>query len=184
MNMLPEQLEIWKDVPGYEGLYQVSDQGRVKSFKRYKHGKVLKQGFSTKGYRQVQLSDREMVPRYHGVHRLVALAFIPNPENKPQVNHKDLDKKNNDQENLEWSTGQENVDHYMDKGYEQGSRCGAKNANARLTEREVLLIKLAFDTGAIGLKELSEILDIKHTTLSAIKYGHSWRHIELPPRAA
>lgn len=107
-----EKEEIWKDIKGYEGIYQVSSEGRVKSLERTtvdKNGKkyhrkerILK-SFLNRGYLQVSLCDRQ--PQ---VHRLVAEAFIPNPENKSQVNHKDEIKTNNCVENLEWMTAKEN----------------------------------------------------------------------------
>lgn len=95
-----ENEEIWKDVVGYEGLYQVSDKGRVKSlwFGKDKILKPLKDGW---GYIFVYLcknGERKMCK----IHRLVAQAFIPNTNSLPQVNHKDEDKTNNKVENLEW----------------------------------------------------------------------------------
>ena len=102
-------MEEWRAVPGYEGLYEVSSYGRVKSIDRYvksksyrlHKGKVLSPGKDRNGYLFVVLS-------YNGkhkgitVHRLVAESFIPNPDNLPQVNHKDEDKTNNNVDNLEW----------------------------------------------------------------------------------
>ena len=120
--------EIWKDVVGFEGLYQVSNKGRVRGIDRvsptkcnsYKSTKgVLKHTVITKkGYEQVSLCDgsRNAVPHLKKVHRLVAEAFIPNPENKTQVNHKDLNKSNNCVENLEWVTPSENMQHAAKHG--------------------------------------------------------------------
>ena len=90
--------EKWLPVPGYEGLYEVSDHGKVRSRK-----KVLKEHPMRNGYYNVSLFKDGKYKAY-GIHRLVALAFIPNREHLPQVNHKDGNKKNNAVENLEWCT--------------------------------------------------------------------------------
>ena len=95
--------EYWKPVVGYEGLYEVSNWGRVKSL-NYNHtgkGKILKQNQIMNGYKSVMLCKDGKRKNYL-VHRLVAEAFIPNPDNLPQVNHKDENKTNNNVDNLEW----------------------------------------------------------------------------------
>lgn len=99
--------EIWKDIKGYEGLYKVSNLGRVKNIKFNRFIKPFSAGI---GYLQVDLS-RGNNRRKVLVHRLVAEAFIPNPENKLEVNHIDEDKTNNKVDNLEWCTRTENVNH-------------------------------------------------------------------------
>ena len=105
--------EIWKSI-GYEG-YEVSNLGRVKSYKYDKiNGKIMKPYKDTKGYLQIDLplDGRKRENRIHlAVHRLVAVAFIPNPDNLPQVNHRDEDKTNNCVDNLEWCTNDYNA-HY------------------------------------------------------------------------
>jgi hypothetical protein len=106
--------EVWKDIEGFEGLYQVSNRGRIKCLEhkcpgRYK-GKfrtvkehIMKQTRGSKGYMYVILSNCDRGKTF-SVHRLVAKAFVPNLENNPLVNHKDEDKANNNAENLEWCT--------------------------------------------------------------------------------
>ena len=93
------QSEIWKDVPGYSGLYQVSNLGRVMSYRnQYGHGPRIIHGEKTKsGYIQVKLNKERFK-----VHRLVAMAFIPNPDGLPQINHKNEIKTDNRPDNLEW----------------------------------------------------------------------------------
>ena len=114
-----EKNEVWKDVPGYEGYYQVSNLGRVKSLqtRKYSHIKkcpivviremILKPYPNTKQYLLVDLI-KDGTRNTQKVHRLVAKAFIPNENKYPQVNHKDENKQNNCVENLEWCTNQYN----------------------------------------------------------------------------
>ena len=113
-------MEEWKDIQGYEGLYQVSNYGRVKSLEReitYKDGrkktiseKILHNFLSDLGYYHIMLS-KNGVPKRYKVHRLVAQEFIPNSDNLPMINHKDENPKNNNVENLEWCTQEYNVNY-------------------------------------------------------------------------
>lgn len=103
--------EIWKDIQGYEGLYQVSNLGRIRSLDRYVHhpkggerlskGQIIKPGATRKGYLFVTLAKENEV-RPKRINRLVAEAFLPNPQNLEVVNHKDENKANNTVDNLEW----------------------------------------------------------------------------------
>lgn len=102
--------EVWKDIEGYEGRYQVSNLGRVRSlslgkiakFRREHEGRVLKPYLTRYGYYLVDLYYETKKKRHYLVHRLVAQAFIPNPDNLPQINHKNEQKTDNRVENLEW----------------------------------------------------------------------------------
>ena len=120
------QEEIWKDIEGFEGYYQVSNLGRVKSLDRYvpdkRRGKVhiseriMKLTVIGTGYYQVTLTKfGEQIPYY--VHRLVAKAFISNPNNLPEVDHIDAVKTNNDVSNLRWVTQEENNQHIFEMGH-------------------------------------------------------------------
>ncbi|WNO24238.1 endonuclease [Enterococcus phage SSMH01] len=102
-------IEEWKDIKGYEGLYQVSNFGRVKSKHRGSE-RILKAGTTRLGYLNVCLCKNNQIKNFK-VHRLVAKAFILNPDNKPEVNHIDEDKTNNIVSNLEWCTRKENINH-------------------------------------------------------------------------
>ena len=114
------QVEQWKDIPGFEGRYQISSLGRVKSLPRKVNNhtgelmvkeKILKQRHDFKGYLRIDLKDNNGKHKYLGVHRLVAETFISNPEGKPQVNHIDGIKDHNEVSNLEWVTNGENARH-------------------------------------------------------------------------
>lgn len=103
--------EVWKHIKGYEGKYQVSNLGRIKSFYKCKDGKVIKPLSNTNGYLYIALSKGNRNYKRLLIHRLVAETFIPNLDNKPQVNHIDGNKHNNAVSNLEWVTGSENQIH-------------------------------------------------------------------------
>lgn len=107
-------LEIWKDIPDYEGLYQISTLGKVKSFPRKgthtTKERIIKFAKSNKGY-CIAVLKKNNVQKVFSVHRLVAKAFIPNPDNLPQVNHIDGNKLNNCVDNLEWCTNKQNRQH-------------------------------------------------------------------------
>lgn len=111
------QNEIWKDVPGYSGMYQVSNLGRVKSLNRRVNGpkrngrivneRILKPGLDLYGYKIVVLFNGKS-RKTCTVHRLVAMAFVPNPENKPEIDHINTIRTDNRVENLRWATRKEN----------------------------------------------------------------------------
>ena len=99
-------MEIWRDIDSYEGLYQISNKGRVKSLK-YGKERILRAHDNGDGYLKVQLY-KNTARQYRYIHRLVAETFIANQHNLPEINHKDENKKNNRVENLEWMTSKEN----------------------------------------------------------------------------
>lgn len=114
--------EVWKQIKGYEGHYDISSHGRVRSYnqtyrtdiknnqKVTRKGRILKANILNTGYCQVALYKKGKCKK-KAVHRLVGKAFVPNPENKPQINHKDGNKTNNHYKNIEWATAEENQQH-------------------------------------------------------------------------
>jgi hypothetical protein len=100
--------ERWAPIEGFEGRYEVSDQGRVRNVTS---GRLLKGPPNSRGYCHVGLARLPVKPKIMKVHRLVALAFLPNPEGLAEVNHKDLDRRHNAVTNLEWSSKQANCEH-------------------------------------------------------------------------
>lgn len=137
--------EIWKDIHGYNGIYQVSNFGRIRSngfefkqkvsngieVKRYALPKILSQSYTVEGYLVVTLLKDRKAKQYK-VHRIIADAFIPNPENKPVINHINGVKDDNRLENLEWVTVKENTQHAHSTGL--CGRNGKSKFVARLNE--------------------------------------------------
>jgi hypothetical protein len=163
-------MEEWKDIEGYEGLYQVSNHGRVKSFK-YGKEKILKGSITTKGYLQVYLHKDNKIKRFNG-HRLIAIHFIPNPDNKPQVNHIDGNKLNNNISNLEWNTQSENLNHAFDTGLKISVK-GEHHVLSKLTEEEVLEIRRS----DLKRVELAKIYNVHISLIHRIKRNECWKHI-------
>lgn len=160
-------MEEWKLAPMNEphyGNYWVSNLGRVKNSK----GRILKGGFNTKGYPHVCVK-LEGVQSTYKVHRLVAMAFIPNPDNLPQVNHIDGDKTNNAVSNLEWCDNGHNQRHKLATGLYVPPKGNDSYVN-KLTEEQVIEIYKS----NLTQKELSEIYGVSRSTIGHIKLGLNW----------
>ena len=165
--------EIWKDVNGYEGDYQVSSLGRVKSFK-YGKEKILKPGKGSRGYLTVSLSKNKKGKTIK-VHRLVALAFIKNPQGKRTVNHINGVKADNRLSNLEWATDSENIKH----AFANGLSCNkGENGTNKLTKKQVIEVRRLSAQGMNRKNIISKLgLDVTPNNISEIKAGRSWSHI-------
>ena len=188
--------EIWKDIEGYEGYYQISNLGRVKSLERYvntrwetpriEREKILKSCPDSYGYLTNILSKENVKRRYY-LHQLIAKAFIPNPHNKPCVNHKDLDRLNNNIDNLEWCTKSENTKH----GWENGAfdvekaRETLKYASLFIKGKPIRCIELNMDfkdakeaCRILGLKSPNFIRTVANPNNDAKSaYGYTWEFI-------
>ena len=184
--------EIWKDIEGFEGLYQVSNLGRVKCVEHKcpgRHGlRTVKEHLMTqvkgsKGYLYVSLSNMDR-GRTFTVHRLVAKAFIPNPDNLPCVNHKDEDKFNNNVSNLEWCTAKQNINYSRKAGRIRNwtaGKFGKENKQSRL----LLMYDLQgnYIRSFYGAREAAEFLGMKtyvniYMFLAGKRknaYGHLWK---------
>lgn len=153
--------ENWKDILGYEGVYQVSDYGRVKRIGEYsnqvthwKSDRILKPCKKDNGYLFVTLSLHNKLKQKY-IHRLVAEAFIPNVENKNTVNHLDLDRTNNYVSKLEWATYQENNVHAIEKMHERGDK--------KRNEKDLKAV-LQYDLKGSFIKEYPSIREVYRQT--------------------
>ena len=139
--------EVWKEIEGYEGRYEVSNLGRIKSYAQDRNNGKIKIGNPTfKGYRSIALFDRNGCKTYYPVHRLVATAFLENPNNLPQVNHKDENKANNCVDNLEWCTNDYNA-HYGTKieRVSEANKC-CPTTSIRICSIDKLGVKTYYDS--------------------------------------
>ncbi|QEM43271.1 HNH endonuclease [Bacillus phage Chotacabras] len=168
--------EIWKSLDGIidcGGNYIVSTYGNVKNATA---GNDLSLQVSPHGYNRAMLHNGKNRKNVF-VHRLVALAFIPNPDNKPQVNHKDGNKLNNKVSNLEWVTPSENIQHAYDSEL-RAIKLGSEVNNATLTEDIVKLIKADL-INCSSTAILAEKYNVSSSAISDIKVGITWSHVEV-----
>lgn len=176
--------EDWLPIAGYEGLYEVSDLGRVRSVERKVVSKkghhsiyssfILTQEKLKNGYLRVALCCENRVKRY-SVHRLVCSTFNPNTENKPVVNHKNLNKEDNRAVNLEWCTQKENAQHASENGRTQQ---GEKNRGAKLTEMQVIEIRRLRKESNIGPSALGRMFGVGRNTIRECVNGKTWKHLK------
>lgn len=172
-------IEEWRWVPGYEGLYMVSSLGNVMSQRSGKGSSpmsILKPSIGNSGYLQVVLRGNGKSKNVM-IHRMVAVAFIPNYDHKEQVNHIDGDKTNNCVQNLEWVSRSENMLHaYRELGFDVSGR---RKTAKKLTREQILDIYHSSETG----RALASKYNISDTMVYAIKNGKSWSDITCPSTA-
>lgn len=174
--------EVFKDIPGYEGLYQISNLGNVKALSTRKmRGQyfqlrpeiILKPSIKNNGYLQVTLHNSIGHKKFISVHCLVAICFIPNPKNKSTVNHKDGNKINNIYSNLEWATHKDQVEHADNMGLRNIK--GSKHKRSKLTDSQVLEIRSR--SLIQNLTSLSEVFQVNKSCICKIVNRQSWKHI-------
>jgi len=156
--------EIWKKIENYKGLYEVSDAGKIRSAKQN-----LNPVLTTAGYPKVKLC-RDGNVKSMLVHRLVAIAFLDNPENKPQVNHKDGDKTNNNVNNLEWCTASENMKHAFATKLNV-TLTGENHPSSKLSNSDVVNIKSL--KGKVSYLKISKMYNVNFYHIRDIMRGKS-----------
>lgn len=186
--------EIWKDIPGYEGLYQASNLGNIKSLKRkiirksansetfHKYPvkeKIFDFGVDKDGYSTLTLFDCHHKRYKWRAHRLIAITFIQNKTDKPYVNHINGIKTDNRVENLEWCTAKENIQHAWKTGLcksKIGNR-GETSPFAKLKNHQVLEIREKYKTGLYSQRKLGAEYGVSKDRISDIVKRISWFHI-------
>lgn len=168
--------EIFKTVPTHP-TYQVSNMGRLKTFNWKGSGReaIMKPAINQSGYLRTVALDVNGKLRPVLIHRLVAVTFIDNPLNKPQVNHKNGIKTDNRVENLEWMTGSENCKHSFEI-HLQDNR-GSKNPISKLDETKVLEIRSKFRKRIYTREMLGKEYGVKASTIKDIILRKSWTHV-------
>lgn len=162
--------ETWKPVPGYEGLYEVSDIGRVRRIER----RVLTPHAGNGGYLRVLLCNRHQ--KHVGIHRLVAGAFIGACPPGYVVNHKDGDPANNAPSNLEYVTQSQNVRHAFETLGRQPPHRGESTHFAKLTDNDVIQIRRRRVEGQT-YKQIAKDFNTKPANVWHICVGHTWKHL-------
>jgi len=163
-----------KEIEGFPD-YFVTDTGEIYSKKT---GKLVKRKIQTAyhGYKMVEIRTVESKAYFKSVHRLVALAFVDNPEGKPQVNHIDGDKSNNNASNLEWCTEAENTAHAIETGLRNHGR-GESNNWSTTTESQIRHACELLQAGDLSRKEIADITGVCGDTLYKLRVGRSWKHV-------
>lgn len=176
--------ETWKQIPGLEGLYEASSFGRIRSLDRlsisktgtvrYFSGKIISEQWTNRRYADLSIANNGSV-KIMKVHRLVAMAFIPNENGFSEVNHIDGNRRNNSPDNLEWVTRKQNNDHAISSGLKPPVK-GSHHGNSKLNESQVAEIKQLLSSGSSG-REIARAFHISPTTVCRINRSNSWRHV-------
>lgn len=168
VNAMQGTKEIWIDVVGYEGLYKISNCGSVKN----QDGSIKIQ-HQRKGYFSVNLY-RNAKFKNKTVHRLVAIAFIPNPNNYPQVNHIDGDKLNNQHSNLEWCTPKQNTNHAINNNLRRQA-VGESYRHSKLNDNKVRKIRLM--SKYMTHQAIADKFNVRQSCITRVINGQNWKHV-------
>jgi len=171
-----------KDIPGFEGLYAITDKGEVwaypktsyYNFGRWKDGRFLKSWLIGNGYKMVILY-KEGIRKNFLVHRLVAMSFVPNPNGFNEVNHIDGDRLNNNFSNLEWVDSKSNKKHAWEKGLYNHK--GSNHYLSRFTDKDIRKIRNIFNAGKMSQRSIARQYGVHQMTISHIVRYKTWKHV-------
>lgn len=176
--------ETWKQIPGLEGLYEASSLGRIRSLDRlavsnkgtarYISGRIISEQWTNRRYADLSIANNGSVKTMK-VHRLVALAFIPNKNGFLEVNHIDGNRRNNSPDNLEWVTRKQNNDHAISSGLKPPIK-GSHHGKSKLNESQVAEIKRLLSSGTSG-REIARAFNISPSTVCHINRSKGWNHV-------
>lgn len=177
-------MEQWKKIEEFNYEYEISSYGRIRSvenvivrgngWKYTRKSKILKPSGSGGYLRGAVCVNKKIIP--YKIHRLVALAFIPNNENKKEVNHIDGNKLNNHVENLEWCTRQENIEHCILNKLQKPFK-GEEIGNSKLLEFQVIEIRNKFKPRVYSRTKLAKEYNVSEATIKDILYKRTWIHL-------
>lgn len=162
---------IWKQIKDYEGLYEISEDGNI----RNKKGSLKIVSPNKRGYKRVTLCKNGK-EKIISIHRLVAEAFIPNPENKPQVNHINGIRSDNNVENLEWCTQSENQLHAFSTGLQKGN-VGESNGRSKITDLQAKEIRSLYNDNRASPAKLSKQFNVSPKTIRRIISSKTFNNI-------
>lgn len=163
--------EIWKEIIGFEKYYKISNTGKILSLRT---NKIVKQSKNLKGYLIFLLKGDFRTKQCIRIHRQVAIHFIQNTDNLPQVNHKDMDKENNNDWNLEWCTNKENALHSWENG--RTALKAHEVYNAKFTKEQIIQIRNLLEDKNLTHKEIAQRFNCARCTITAINTKRSYKY--------
>jgi hypothetical protein len=182
-----EKIEEWRDIHGYEGKYQVSNFGNVRTLTRIinehrrsytRRGKVLNKYYNKDGYYKVKLYNGDSSFANLSVHRLVANVFIDNPNNYAEVNHIDGDPSNNHIDNIEWCSKEQNVKHAYATGLKRRENyVGEANKCSKLKEKDIVAMREEYATGTTSYNKLARKHNVVMGNVWSIVNRKTWSHV-------
>lgn len=185
MSITENKEQEWFEIPGFNGVYSINAKGDVKNNGIRPHktgrkpsGRILKATINAEGYWWIPLRGHidRMKQRSYSIHRLLAITFIPNPDNKPCINHKNSIRSDNSLENLEWCTFSENNSHAHRVGG-QRKYIGQRHNQARLSDSQVIEIRKTFQKRKRMMPDFMKNYGVSKGCITAIVDNKTWKHL-------